>query len=800
MGMAAGVEVGTGGFDERSKLAREECQGCPRFRMPLRAPTRLSGKLAILHDTSPGAWEEDLLDGLVVRAGGRPETTRSLGVVWCGSGDPDPDSASRCGGLISEALAGVECVVAAGRWASRRLVRDLPDYAYRGSFYWTGEKVKLGVRTVIGPERFKTGTRKGELKPRKEDVYADLDPGMGVVVTLSATRLKEGGLVAQPLVLADFKRAVRASRGQVLVEAGEVIETGQRLDHLHHLLQYDELTLDLETAGFEGKIELVGLAPDPSFGLVLKPTPEVMEPLGKWLADPSHTLVVHNTGFDVRVLERDGFKVNARLWDTMHAAHYEQPGLNKILKPLALDTVASRMDQLMYWNWKEDFSTGANPDGAYYCGRDVTTTAYLRQELARRLERTGRLDRFERIMMPLQRVLIDVETSGVRIDTDALRKLQSRQKYIVAYLQDAWVRAHPGIDPNSSTQLKAHFYGTLGIRPRLHYKTKQPTLSREVLEELADSSEHADCKDLYELVQLRHAQKMLAYLNMPLDFRNHLHPKYNMSGTTTGRFSGGGKDGGTSGMNFQNIPKHKEDCERRVDGCACTQLRTLFMADMDHYGLAVADYSQIESRLTAYLAGEEDLLRKYDDPTFDEHQWLADILGVPRSTGKQLNHATNYGMGARELARRLKCSVRQAQQYLAAIRQAKPKIFQHRDRIHAEVVKLGYLTNRSGRRIYFQPVRKRTPRGEVWTIEASKTAAAEPQSTAGDVMHEAMLRAAQAGLQVRLQIHDELGVSMEYRDDGKILKECMEAPFDWLGGWSCRVDLGEGRTWAEAKK
>jgi DNA polymerase I-like protein with 3'-5' exonuclease and polymerase domains len=118
--------------------------------------------------------------------------------------------------------------------------------------------------------------------------------------------------------------------------------------------------------------------------------------------------------------------------------------------------------------------------------------------------------------------------------------------------------------------------------------------------------------------------------------------------------------------------------------------------------------------------------------------------------------------------------------------------------LEKECYQQGYVSNAWGRRFYFRPTKWDYKTG-TWKFDLAKLVASVPQSSAGEVIYGAMIRARDEGLKLRFQAHDELGVSMEYEDDGEVLKECMEYEVDKLGGWTCSADLGVGDNWKEAK-
>jgi len=108
----------------------------------------------------------------------------------------------------------------------------------------------------------------------------------------------------------------------------------------------------------------------------------------------------------------------------------------------------------------------------------------------------------------------------------------------------------------------------------------------------------------------------------------------NYYGAHTGRFSGGDK------VNLQNLPR---------DGA----LRKALAAPDGHVVVA-CDSSQIEARLVAYLAGQDDLVRSFREGRDVYSEFATDVYGRPvsksdkveRHVGKTCILGLGYGMGA----------------------------------------------------------------------------------------------------------------------------------------------------------
>lgn len=116
--------------------------------------------------------------------------------------------------------------------------------------------------------------------------------------------------------------------------------------------------------------------------------------------------------------------------------------------------------------------------------------------------------------------------------------------------------------------------------------------------------------------------------------RGRLPIMLNYYGAHTGRFSGGDK------LNLQNLPR----------GGALRKA----LAAPDGHCVVACDSSQIEARLVAYLAGQDDLVQSFRDGRDVYSEFATDVYGRPvsksdkveRHVGKTCILGLGYGMGA----------------------------------------------------------------------------------------------------------------------------------------------------------
>jgi DNA polymerase I len=757
------------------------------------------GKPLLFVGEAPGAHERDegcpfvgpagrVLMSAIERAGlERSECSFANVFPWFRSGNPTPTPSDMLDAepYLNEAIASAspKVVIALGSTATARLVGMRSVHTWRGSLLAPPTRAFLGNDTVLDHDNpFKSGPRKGQPRPKKVDVYAsNMNWRCPVMVTLHPSGILRSGYEDFPLLVLDIQRAWRMAQGDIVSVGGELNTDASAETVINALSQVKIAALDYETEGRLGDVTALGFAFDENTALVLQPTEyrRAFKPLQKVFGDPSRGWIGHNVAYELMVAKHEDTPIKGKVFDTMHAAHFDRPDL-----PKGLDSVASRIHDLRYHNWKAEFREGRLPDLYLYNALDCCYTHALYTEYIGKLKRQGQWEHFNTVLMPLTPILAEMEMTGVRVDRAVRDRLYDKYSTIVDLQAERWDKLSEGVNPASPKQLQEYFYSTLGLPTQYlgRGRGRKITTNKEALVALHDS--FPDVEALDALIKWRAASKIKSTYLENVD-GDRVYPGYNISNTLTGRLSGGGD----SGINFQNIP---------------AEIRAMFVAEEGDVGLACADWSQIEYRLSALLAHDAELLQAYEEGDreylktgssevrFDIHQAVADSLGLPRKKAKRIVHGTNYGMQAATLAKHAGISVREAKHYLELFKIKYPVLERHRTRVIHEAKKKGYITNPFSRRLVF----KVTSAGKV---DAPKVLAAGPQSTAADMMLIALIRAHRAGLKVRWTVHDELGVSMTCPQDAHTLKEVMEQPFEQLGGFWCPADVDTGQSWLEAK-
>jgi DNA polymerase-1 len=395
--------------------------------------------------------------------------------------------------------------------------------------------------------------------------------------------------------------------------------------------------------------------------------------------------------------------------------------------------------------------------------------------------------------LPLIRVLLDMERTGVRIETAVLRKLsQEFSGRMKSAMDDVHRLAGETFNLDSPKQLQRILFEKIGLKTGKKTKTGFST-DVGVLERLA--ADHPLPEKLLEYRQLAKLRGTYvdAFPTMIHPQTGRVHTSYNQAVAATGRLS-------SSDPNLQNIPIRSP--EGRL-------IRTAFVPDPGWVFLS-ADYSQIELRVLAHLSGDARLASAFRE-NLDIHLATAaeifevkpaDVTDDQRRKAKEINFGILYGMGAGGLAQRPRLDLRTAKEFIERYfaRYASVKGFLENTLEGGR--QLGYVTTALGRRRY---VRGLKSANVMERAPAERIAVNAPiQGTAADIMKLAMiavwrrLRAEERSARMILQVHDELVIEApEAEADAAttLLREEMERAFPLKV--PLKVSLGRGNSWAE---
>jgi len=358
---------------------------------------------------------------------------------------------------------------------------------------------------------------------------------------------------------------------------------------------------------------------------------------------------------------------------------------------------------------------------------------------------------FYDIEMPLNDVLFRMEQNGVQLDVGVLKNLSEECQGKIGELEESlYTIAGIKFNLNSPKQLSEVLFEKLKLPVVKKTKTGFST-DEEVLTKLA--SKHPLPALILEYRQI--AKLKSTYIDaLPalVDGNSRLHASFNQTGAETGRLS-------SNNPNLQNIPVRTEFGKR---------IRKAFISYGKGHVLLSADYSQIEIRILAHLAQDENLKKAFLG-TGDIHRYTASLMfEVPqekvdeqmRYAAKRINFGILYGMSSFGLAKDLDVSIAQAQDFIDKYFLRYPKV---QGFLQGEIQKardLGYVMTMFNRRRYLPDINNRNM--ALRQFSERQAINAPMQGTAADLIKLAMvnvsrqIRKAKLSSTMIMTVHDEL--------------------------------------------
>ena len=553
-----------------------------------------------------------------------------------------------------------------------------------------------------------------------------------------------------------------------------IIDTAEKLSDLAAGLEKAEvIAFDTETTSTEEmQAEIVGisLATSPEFGYYI-PVGHISGPnlaletvipaLKGPLSAPKIAKVGHNVKYDALVLMRHGLPVSPLSFDTMLAEWLIDPGSRNLgLKNLAFARLGLEMTHIedLIGKGKNQLSMADIPveNVAPYASADAVACLRLKPLLEAELKKANLLEVLYQVEMPLVPVLAQMETNGIRLDLDFFHAFSKELTSRIFEIENKIYQAVGStFNINSTQQLSKILFEHLRLTPPgNHRKTASGhySTSADVLEELRGQHEVVDM-----VLEQRELSKLKStYVDsLPAatdSVTGRVHTSFNQTGSVTGRLS-------STNPNLQNIPTRTE-LGRRV--------RTGFVAEEGNVLLSV-DYSQIELRIVAHVAGDEAMLDAFRQGQDIHATTAAAIYSIPldevskgqRRHAKAINFGLIYGMSAFGLTRSTELTLGEAENFVKAYFVQFPGVKKYLDETRKLAAEQGYVETLLGRRRYF-PLLKSQINKNLKNREEREAINAPIQGTAADIMKIAMLKVsnalAAAGLkgQMLLQVHDEI--------------------------------------------
>ncbi len=530
------------------------------------------------------------------------------------------------------------------------------------------------------------------------------------------------------------------------------------------------------------------------------PLVEALDMLRPVLQDPAVLKIGQNMKYDAKILSRLGVDV-APIDDTMllsYAMHGGEHGHGMDLlserylrhNPIPIKSLLGSGKSMI------TFDRVPIEDAVAYAAEDADITLRLWQLFKPQLHQARVTTVYETLERPLVPVLAQMEMHGIRVDRDTLSRMSNAFAQKMAGLE-AEIHEMVGrpFNVGSPKQLGEILFDELGIEGGKKGKTGAYATGADVLEDLA--TEHELPRLVLDWRQLSKLKS--TYTDALQDHINpdtgRVHTSYSIAGASTGRLA-------STDPNLQNIPVRTEEGRR---------IREAFVAEPGNV-LVSLDYSQIELRILAHIAGIEELKQAFRDGLDIHAMTASEMFDVPmedmtpeiRRQAKAINFGVIYGISGFGLARNLRIPRAEAQGFIDRYFERFPGIRAYMEDTKAFAKEHGYVQTLFGRKIHTPNINAKGPHAGF----AARAAINAPiQGTAADVIRRAMIRMPDAikGLPARmlLQVHDEL--LFEVAEDAvdqtiSAARDIMEGAADPAVHLDVKltVDAGQGANWAEA--
>ncbi|MCP4819946.1 MAG: DNA polymerase I [Shimia sp.] len=530
------------------------------------------------------------------------------------------------------------------------------------------------------------------------------------------------------------------------------------------------------------------------------PLQEVLDALQPMLEDPSILKIFQNAKYDCKVFANYNVAV-APVDDTMllsyalHAGEHNH-GMDALSErylghqPISIKTLLGTGKSAI------TFDKVPIADAVKYAAEDADVTLRLWKMFKPKLHQKQVTTVYETLERPLVPVLAQMERHGIKVDRDTLSRMSNAFAQKMASLEaEIHEAAGQSFNVGSPKQLGEILFDKLELPGGKKGKTGAYATGVDILEDLA--TEHAlpglvlDWRQLSKL-KSTYTDALQTHINADT---GRVHTSYVQTGANTGRLA-------STDPNLQNIPVRSEEGRR---------IREAFVADAGKTLISL-DYSQVELRILAHVAGIDALKAAFRDGQDIHAMTASEVFGVPmeemtsevRSRAKAINFGVIYGISGFGLARNLRIPRGEAQDFINRYFERFPGIRTYMDDTKAFAKEHGYVQTLFGRKIHTPEINAKGPRASF----AYRAAINAPiQGTAADIIRRAMIRMPDAikdlPAKMLLQVHDELIFEVE----DSAVDETIEVARDVMQRATepaikldvpLIVDAGRGANWAEA--
>ena len=419
---------------------------------------------------------------------------------------------------------------------------------------------------------------------------------------------------------------------------------------------------------------------------------------------------------------------------------------------------------------------------------------FLREPLRLELEKQGMAELYDRIEFPLCFVLYRMECEGIAIDAVQLEQFGNMLQERIDACEDLiFAYAGGAFNINSPKQLGELLFDKLGLPPVKKTKNGYST-NADVLEKL--KNKHPIIPSIMDYRMLTKLKSTYADgLSKVICDDGRIRTTFQNLVTATGRLS-------SAEPNLQNIPVRND---------LGAEIRKMFVARPGNV-LVDADYSQIELRVLAHIAGDETMQKAFADG-MDIHTVTAsqvfrttpeNVTALQRRHAKAVNFGIVYGISEFSLADDIGVSRYEAKEYIERYLENYHGVRDYMKKVVEDAREIGYTRTMYGRRRYIPELRSSN-----FNIRqgAERMALNTPiQGAAADLIKLAMIHVDEAlrekypQAKLLLQVHDELIVECPEQiaqDVAKLVSDQMQGVAALAVPLLAEAKIG--KNWFEAK-
>ena len=569
----------------------------------------------------------------------------------------------------------------------------------------------------------------------------------------------------------------------------------------------------------------------------------VMDWVKEICALPS-TKIFHNAMYDVCWLRAYGVKINGPIIDTMvMASLIDENRFSYSLNSVSYDYLKEVKDESALKAAAD--KAGVDPKAEMYKLPAMYVGAYAEKdaELALRLFnllsetiKTEDLSEIFKLETDLFPCLIDMKIKGVRVDIEKAH--QTKEKLLgqeTALLQE--IKKETGIDTQIwAARSIAKVFEKLKLPYERTAKTQAPSFTKNFL----STHKHPLVQKIAKAREINKAHTTFIDTIIKYEYRGRIHADINPirgsgGGTVTGRFS-------YSNPNLQQVPARNKELGPMI--------RSLFLPERNHTW-GCFDYSQQEPRLVVHYAASSnsickdesvvEIVEKFKDESVDFHQTVADMANIERTQAKTINLGLFYGMGKAKLQAELGLNTRQeAEDLFDKYHESVPFVKDLMDKTSKTASQDGYIRTLLRRRCNFpkwevnefrrgklsvtgtrietearfiENYKEKYPQVDEEKINLiRKNLSSEDQNlikraftykalnkliqgSAADMTKKAMLDLYKEGIVPHIQIHDELDISVQSKEQVNKIIDIMENAVKLKV--PNKVDYESGENWGD---